>query len=143
MRDPTRSTRLQTTQPSGSQGHANLSTTIRIDVTVGLHGIAPRPPGGGDLVEEETGLHYEPQHPPQLEAAGVSWEASRGGTPGERRRSGREAKPAFGVSHERQPLLSSGSLGDVVGMLAPSVLHMAAHPGSSGDLAEKQSLRSG
>ncbi|CAB1440807.1 unnamed protein product, partial [Pleuronectes platessa] len=38
------------------------------------------PPGGGDLVEEETGLRYEPQHPPQLEAAGVSWEASRGGT---------------------------------------------------------------
>ncbi|CAB1425567.1 unnamed protein product [Pleuronectes platessa] len=27
MRDPTWSTRLQTTQPSGSQGHANLSTT--------------------------------------------------------------------------------------------------------------------
>ncbi|CAB1425620.1 unnamed protein product [Pleuronectes platessa] len=35
---------------------------------------------GGDLVEVETGLRYKPQHPPQLEAAGVSWEASRGGT---------------------------------------------------------------
>ncbi|CAB1422909.1 unnamed protein product [Pleuronectes platessa] len=31
MRDPTRSTRLQTTQPSGSQGHANLSTTITLE----------------------------------------------------------------------------------------------------------------
>ncbi|CAB1446933.1 unnamed protein product [Pleuronectes platessa] len=61
----------------------------------------------GDLVEEETGLRYESQHPPQLEAAGVGWEASRGGMltsriacgspPGKQQRSGREAEPAVGV----------------------------------------------
>ncbi|CAB1449014.1 unnamed protein product [Pleuronectes platessa] len=38
MRDPTRSTRLQTTQPSGSQGHANLSTTISYYGTYGSAG---------------------------------------------------------------------------------------------------------
>ncbi|CAB1427503.1 unnamed protein product, partial [Pleuronectes platessa] len=51
------------------------------DVPSGLTTNTEIPPrGGGDLVEEETGLRYEPQHPPQLEAASVSWEASRGVT---------------------------------------------------------------
>ncbi|CAB1457634.1 unnamed protein product [Pleuronectes platessa] len=54
---------------------ASNGNTTRIDVIVGLHGID----GGGDLAEEETRVNYEPQHPPQLEAAGVSWGASRGG----------------------------------------------------------------
>ncbi|CAB1455309.1 unnamed protein product [Pleuronectes platessa] len=49
-----------------------------------LRGAVERPgegvPRGGDLAEEETGVNYEPQPPPQLGAASVSWEASRGGT---------------------------------------------------------------
>ncbi|CAB1447612.1 unnamed protein product [Pleuronectes platessa] len=73
---------------------------------------------GGDLVEEETGLRYEPQHPPQLEAAGVGWEASRGGTLTSRSIAcgsppGKQRLRSGSVTCQ-SPLLSSGSLGDVV-----------------------------
>ncbi|CAB1425857.1 unnamed protein product [Pleuronectes platessa] len=101
---------------------------------------------GGDLVEEETGLRYEPQHPPQLEAAGVSWEASRGGT----LRGGGLVVETWTMG--REVPLSKAPYSPKI--CSPCALHGCSllcvsctrWPGSGvrgGDLAEKQSLRPG
>ncbi|CAB1436341.1 unnamed protein product [Pleuronectes platessa] len=119
---------------------ASNENTTGIDVTVGLHGIA---------LEAEIWWRRRPGY---VTSHSTLLSSRRRVLAGKRRR-GREAEPAVGVSHEPKPPPQLGLVRGcrVAGPMSAarfcwtyqSVLHVVAHPGSSGDLAEKQSLRSG